>query len=67
MAMYTGSPLASSSWVRSKRPRVAVARYGAIGRPSRHTQVVSPPDEVCDTSTPLAITVSPSGTVTRKV
>jgi hypothetical protein len=44
-----------------------VARYGAIGRPSRHTKVVLPPVEVRDTSTPLAITVSPLGTVTLKV
>src|SRR6476469_6608306 len=52
--------------VRSKRPRVAVARYGAIGSLSRQTQVVRPPDERCDTSTPFAITVRPSGTVTWK-
>ena len=65
--MYTGSPLDSRYWVRSKRPRVEVARYGAIGRPSRHTNVVLPPTEVRETSTPLAITVRPLGTVTRKV
>src|SRR6476469_5480728 len=52
--------------VRSKRPRVAVARYGAIGSLSRQTQVVRPPDDRCDTSTPFAITVRPSGTVTWK-
>src|SRR6476469_258611 len=51
---------------RSKRPRVAVARYGAIGSLSRQTQVVRPPVVVLDTRTPLAITVRPSGTVTAK-
>src|SRR6478735_7204010 len=51
---------------RSKRPRVAVARYGAIGSLARQTQVVRPPVEVLDTRTPLAITVRPSGTVTVK-
>src|SRR6266545_352083 len=59
-------PLASRYWVRSKRPSVAVARYGAIGRLSRQTQVVAPPLEVWETSTPFAITVRPSGTVTVK-
>ena len=43
-----------------------MARYGAIGSVSRQTQVVRPPLVACETRTPLAITVSPSGTVTLK-
>src|SRR6478736_6242627 len=52
--------------VRSKRPNVAVARYGAIGSVSSHTHVVLPAAVVCDTRTPLAIAVSPAGTVMVK-
>src|SRR5215207_96236 len=59
-------PLGSVYWVRSKRPSVAVARYGAIGEVFRHTNVVSPPAVVRAASTPLAITVIPAGTVTVK-
>src|SRR5215217_5674719 len=51
---------------RSKRPSVAVERYGAIGSFSRQTHVVLPPAVPRDTSTPFAITVNPSGTVTEK-
>src|SRR5215204_7466568 len=65
-ATYARMPLGSVYWVRSKRPSVAVARYGAIGEVARHTNVVRPPAVVCDASTPLAITVSPAGTVTVK-
>ena len=52
--------------VRSNLPSVAVERYGAIGSFSRQTQVVFPPLVVFETSTPFAITVRPSGTVTAK-
>ena len=52
--------------VRSKRPSVAVARYGAIGSVSRQTQVVLPPAVAFETRTPLAITVRPAGTVMLK-
>ena len=52
--------------VRSKRPSVAVERYGAIGSVSRQTQVVLPPLVAFETSTPFAITVRPCGTVTLK-
>ena len=47
--------------VRSKRPSVAVARYGAIGSVSLQTQVVLPPVVAFETSTPFAITVRPVG------
>ena len=52
--------------MRSKRPSVAVDRYGAIGSVSCQTQVVRPWAVTCETSTPLAITVSPAGTLTLK-
>src|SRR5919197_4947113 len=67
-AMYTGvwPALSSRDTVRSKRPSVAVARYGAIGELSRHTKVVPPPVVVWEARTPLAITVRPAGTVTVK-
>ena len=59
-------PLGSLYWVRSKRPSVAVDRYGAIGEVSRHTKVVRPPAVVRDASTPFANTVIPAGTVAAK-
>src|SRR5262245_36649428 len=65
-ATYDGMPLRSVDSVRSKRPSVAVARYGAIGEVARHTNVLRPPAVVCEASTPLAITVKPAGTVTVK-
>src|SRR5215210_8573379 len=65
-ATYTGVPSASRDSVKSKRPRVAVAKYGAIGSLSRQTHVVLPPAVPRDRSTPFAITVNPSGTVTEK-
>src|SRR5690349_8416698 len=52
--------------VRSNRPSVAVARYGAIGSVSRQTHVVLSVVDSCEPSTPFAITVSPLGTVTLK-
>src|SRR5512132_1392132 len=52
--------------VRSKTPNVAVARYGAIGSVSRQTHLVFPALVTCETRMPFAMTVSPSGTVTRK-
>jgi hypothetical protein len=52
--------------LRSKTPRVAVARYGAIGSVSLQTQVVFPALVACETSTPFASAVSPAGTVTLK-
>ena len=45
---------------------MVVARYGDIGSLSRQTHVALPFACVCETSTPFAITVNPSGTVTRK-
>src|SRR6266568_949568 len=59
-------PEASRESVRSNRPRVAVARYGAIGELSRQTQVVAPALVAYETRTPFAITVRPAGTVTAK-
>ena len=52
--------------VRSKRPSVAVERYGAIGSVSLQIQVVRPAAVVFETRTPLAMTVSPAGTETLK-
>src|SRR5215208_6659368 len=52
--------------VRSNFPSVAVARYGAIGSLSRQTHVVLPPLVSFERSTPFAMTVRPSGTVTAK-
>ena len=43
-----------------------MARYGAIGSVSCQTQVVLPPAVALDTRTPLAIAVSPAGTVMLK-
>ena len=48
-------PLGSVYWVRSKRPSVAVARYGAIGEVFRHTNVVSPP------AVEVALVLAPNG------
>jgi hypothetical protein len=52
--------------VRLNFPIVLVARYGAIGSVSFQAHVVLPPLVVLDSSTPFAIAVRPSGTVTRK-
>ena len=49
------------SW---KRPRVAVARYVAMGSDSRHTQVVVPVPLRVATRRPFDIAVRPAGTVT---
>src|SRR6185312_12771932 len=64
-ATYEGTPAAVET-VRSKRPSVAVARYGAIGSVSLQTQVVRPPLVACETRTPFAMTVRPWGTLTLK-
>ena len=66
-ATYDGSPPASMVSVRSKRPSVAVARYGAIGEIARQTKVVWSPTVVRESSTPFAITVRPAGTVIVKL
>src|SRR5215208_2774091 len=64
-ATYEGMP-STLEISRSKRPSVAVERYGAIGSVSLQTQVVLPFAVACERRTPLAITVSPAGTVTLK-
>src|SRR4029453_15985182 len=64
-ATYDGTPPAVEI-VRSKRPSVAVDRYGAIGSASCQTQVVRPALVTWEPSTPFAITVSPAGTLTLK-
>src|SRR6476469_4083875 len=48
--------------VRSNLPSVAVERYVAIGSVSFQTQVVLPPLDECETRTPFARAVRPSGT-----
>jgi hypothetical protein len=50
-----------------KTPVVTVARYVAIGMPLCHRKVCQRPCRVTlPTSSPLAIAVVPTGTVTRK-
>jgi hypothetical protein len=43
-----------------------VDRYVAVGSVSRHTQVVVPPLDAFERSTPFAIAVRPAGTETEK-
>src|SRR5689334_20193446 len=64
-AMYDGTPPAVPT-LRSKRPSVTVERYGAIASVSFQTHVVRPPLVACETRTPFAMTVRPSGTFTLK-
>src|SRR5690349_18171508 len=65
IATYDGMPSIFET-VRSNRPSVAVARYGAIGSVSFQTHVVLPALVLFEASTPFAITVRPSGTETLK-